>query len=187
VTPPSARPPLRQLAALFFRLVNFTFGGGDPAMAAIEREVVSRRQWLTPEKYGLAYGLARVTPGTNVLAFSAAVAWFLRGWPGALAAVVAGTIPSTILVAWLSYGYQALKANPVALGAIAGMLASAVGMMFAAAWSLVRPELRPRTWLRALALAGGAMALTASLGLAPIYVLGLAAAAGYVWHGDAGE
>ena len=127
--------------------------------------------------------------------------------------MVAGTIPSTILVAWLSYGYQALKANPVALGAIAGMLASAVGMMFAAAWSLVRPELRPRTWLRALALAGGAMALmgqlmlrrfqlaghhpialaggamalTASLGLAPIYVLGLAAAAGYVWHGDAGE
>ena len=90
-------------------------------------------------------------------------------------------------MAWLSYGYQALKANPVALGAIAGMLASAVGMMFAAAWSLVRPELRPRTWLRALALAGGAMALTASLGLAPIYVLGLAAAAGYVWHGEAGE
>jgi chromate transporter len=184
---PAARPPLRQLVALFFRLVNFTFGGGDPAMAAIERELVDRRQWLTPEQYGLAYGLARVTPGTNVLAFSAATAWFLRGWPGALAAVVAGTIPCTILVAWLTYGYQALKTNPLALGAIAGTLASAVGMMFAAAWTLLRPELRRAAWLRALTLAGGAMALTVGLNLAPIYVLGLAAAVGFLWQGEDGE
>jgi chromate transporter len=175
-------PPLGQLSVLFFRLVNFTFGGGDPTMAALERELVARRKWLAPEQYGLSYGLARVTPGTNVLAFSAAAAWFMRGWRGAAAAVIAGSIPCTILVVWLTYGYQAIKDNPLTLGAIAGMLASAAGLMFAAAWNLVRPHVRRRTWLRALALAGGAAVLTAGFNVAPIQVIGVAALVGFFWR-----
>jgi chromate transporter len=178
----SNRPGLGALLALFFRLVNFTFGGGDPTMAALERELVERRGWLAPEKYGLSYALARVTPGTNVLAFSAAVAWFLRGWPGALVAVVAGTVPCTVLVVWLTYGYQQLKANHFAEAAIAGMLASAVGMMFAAAWNLIQPAVRRSNWFRTCVLAGGAALLSAGLGMAPIQVLALSAAAGFLWQ-----
>jgi len=177
------RPRLRELAALFFRLVNFTFGGGDPTMAALQREVVDRRNWLPPEKYGLAYALARVTPGTNVIAFSAAIAWFIRGWPGAVIAVAAGTIPCTILVVWLTYGYQQLKTSQYAVWAIEGMLAAAVGMMLAAAWTLIRPQMRRKTWLRTGALAGGAAVLSAVFNLPPIEVLALAAAAGFFWQG----
>jgi chromate transporter len=178
------RPPLRKLAVLFFRLVNFTFGGGDPTMAALQREVVDQRNWLPPEKYGLAYALARVTPGTNVLAFSAAIAWFIRGWLGAVVAVMAGTIPCTILVVWLTYGYQQLKTNQFAVWAIEGMLASAVGMMLAAAWTLIRPEMRRKAWFRTCVLAGGAAALSAGFGLAPIEVLALAAVLGFIWQGS---
>jgi chromate transporter len=178
------RPPLRQLAVLFFRLVNFTFGGGDPTMAALQREVVDQRNWLPPEKYGLAYALARVTPGTNVLAFSAAIAWFIRGWLGAVVAVMAGTIPCTILVVWLTYGYQQLKTNQFAVWAIEGMLASAVGMMLAAAWTLIRPEMRRKTWFRTCVLAGGAAVLSAGFGLVPIEVLALAAVLGFIWQGS---
>jgi chromate transporter len=176
------RPTLRSLSALVFRLVNFTFGGGDPTMAALEREMVHRRKWLDPEKYGLSFALARITPGTNVIAFSAAVAWFLRGWPGAVAAVVAGTVPCAVLVVWLTYGYQHLKDSPAARAAIAGMLAAAVGMMFAAAWNLIRPEVRRGRWLRAAVLAGGAAVLVARFAVAPIQVLALAALIGFAWH-----
>ncbi len=175
------RPPLRALSALIFRLMNFTFGGGDPTMAALERELVHRRKWLAPGEYGLAYALARVTPGTNVIAFCAAVSWFLRGWPGAVAAVVAGTVPCAVLVVWLTYGYQQLKSNAMARAAVAGMVAAAVGMMAAAAWNLVRPDLRRKRWLRAVTFAGGAALLTAGLGVAPIQVLALSAAFGFAW------
>jgi chromate transporter len=182
----SQKPRLSELLGLFFRLVNFTFGGGDPTMAALQREMVDRRKWLAPEKYGLSYALARVTPGTNVLAFSAAVAWFLRGWQGAVVAVVAGTVPCTFLVVWLTYGYQHLKTNQLAQAAIAGMLASAVGMMLAAAWNLIQPAVHRKTWFRTCLLAGGAALLSAGLGMAPIQVLALAAAAGFVWQ-DPGD
>jgi chromate transporter len=176
------RPSLGELALLFLRLVNFTFGGGDPTMAALQHEMVDRRQWLSPEKYGLAYALARVTPGTNVVAFSAAMAWFLRGWPAAVLAVTAGTIPCSFVVVWLTWSYQHLKTNPLALHAIAGMLASAVGMMFAASWALIAPHVRRQTWLRTCVLAGGAALLSAGFSLAPIQVLGLAAVVGFLWH-----
>ncbi len=174
--------PLRDLAAIFFRLVNFTFGGGDPTMAALERELVERRRWLNAERYALAYGLARVTPGTNVLAFSAAVAWFLRGWAGAVLAVVAGTIPCTVAVVWLTFGYQFFKSNLLAQHAITGMLAAAVGMMLAAAWNLIRPAIQPGGRIRAIVLAGAAAALI-MWGMAPVPVLALSALAGALWQG----
>jgi chromate transporter len=176
------RPPLRALAALFARIPNLTFGGGDPTMAALERELVTRRGWLAPEQYGLAFGLARLTPGTNLLAFCAAAAWMLRGWVGAVLAVAAASAPAAIIVVVLTYGYQVLKGNALAMGAIAGLLASAVGMMAAAAWYLVRPHLRRGGWLRALVLAGGSAALLLGVAMSPVVVLALAAAAGFFWR-----
>ena len=177
------RPPLRALTLLFLRIVNLTFGGGDPTMAALQRELVERRGWLAAEKYGLSYGLARVTPGTNLLAFCAATAWLLRGWRGALLALVAATVPSAVLVVWLSYAYQVLTANHYGAGAIGGMLAAAVGMMIAAAWNLARPHVRSRTWPRTLVLVAGSLALSLGLGMPPIQVLALAALAGLLWRG----
>jgi chromate transporter len=175
------------LTALFARLLNLTFGGGDPTMAALERELVGRRRWLTREDYGLAYGLARLTPGTNVLAFCAAAAWTVRGWRGALLAVAVGSAPSAVVTVLLTYGYEVFKSRPLATGVIAGLLASAVGMMAAAAWSLVRPQLRRGQWLRTLVLTGGSVVLLLFLPVSPIIVLALAAAAGFFWKAPEAE
>src|SRR5690348_18127511 len=80
-------------------------------MAAIYRETVTGRAWLTPEKYAVSYALARITPGTNLLAFCAGTAWELLGWPGAIAGVLAASVPSAIIVTLLTEGYDAVRAN----------------------------------------------------------------------------
>ena len=174
---------LRRLALVFLRIGNLTLGGGNPTMAALERELVERRAWLTPEQYGLAFALARLTPGTNVLAFCAGVAWRLRGWPGALAAVLLVTVPCSLLTVWLTHAYETLKANPLAAGAISGMLAAAVGMMVAAAWHLIRPHARWRQLAGTLVLPAGAAILSLAFAVPPIQVLALAALAGFFWRG----
>jgi len=51
---------------------------------------VNRLGWLTLDQYGLAQSLAKITPGTGILAFCAATAWMLRRWTGALVAVGTG-------------------------------------------------------------------------------------------------
>jgi chromate transport protein ChrA len=41
---------LARLSLIFLRISNLTMGGGDPTMAALERELVERRRWLTPPR-----------------------------------------------------------------------------------------------------------------------------------------
>lgn len=175
-------PSLKQLSLIFLRLGNLTFGGGNPIMAAAQRELVSRRGWISEETYGLSYGLARLTPGTNVLAFCAALGWRLLGWPGAVAAVMAVALPPAVLVVWLTRGYEVWKGNALAMGAIAAALAAAVGIMGAAAWELIRPHLRGRNWARTLVLALGAAALSIVFSIPPIQLLALAAMIGFFWR-----
>jgi chromate transporter len=175
-------PSLRRLLLLYARIGNLTFGGGDPTMAALQSELVSSKGWLSAEKYGLVYGLARITPGTNILAFCAGTGWELRGWLGAILAVFGATIPSAAVVVLLTAGYESVKHNTRAMAAIAETLAAAVGMMAVSAWQLVRPQLRRRSTLRAIVLVTASVLLSAGLRMSPITVLGLAALAGYFWR-----
>jgi len=176
---------LARMTALFVRVGNLTFGGGDPTMAALYSELVTTRRWLAPETYGLVYALARITPGTNMLAFCAGAAWELAGWAGALLAAVGAAVPSAVCVVLLTLGYQAWKQNAVAMAAIAGTLAAAVGLMATSAWQLLAPSLATRDWrrmARALAVAGAAVWLPLRFGMTPVAVLGLAAVAGFLWQ-----
>jgi chromate transporter len=174
--------------ALFLRVGTFTFGGGDPTMAAFYTETVTARQWIAPETYGLVYALARITPGTNLIAFGAGLSWAMGGWLAAIACVLAMSLPAAFCTALLSVGYERWKSNPTAMAAIAGVLAGAVGLMATGAWQLLERSLRtrrPRQIVRALAIAGGALALGLRWNAPPVAVLALAAAVGWIWRADA--
>ncbi|MCC6591431.1 MAG: chromate transporter [Bryobacterales bacterium] len=174
-----ARPSLATLTALYARIGNLTFGGGDPTMAVLQRELVERRQWLTAEQYALAYSLARITPGTNVLAFCAGTAWMIRGWLAAHIAVAVTSLPSAVLAVWLVSAYSSASATPWVQRMFSAVAAAATGMMVAGAVLLVKPMFSYGV-ARALVIVAGAFAATRA-GLSPILVLGLAAVVGAVW------
>jgi len=176
---------LSRLTWIFFRVGNLTFGGGDPTMAALQSELVATRRWLDEEQYGLVYGLARITPGTNLLAFCAAAGWLIAGWAGSVLGVLAVTLPSAIIVVLLTAGYQAWSANALALAAIGGTLAAAIGMMATSSWQLLLPALRRRQILRALVIFTASLVFSLRIHMAPIELLGLAALAGLIWKAPA--
>ena len=175
-----SQPSLRSVTSLFLKIGNLTFGGGDPTMAALQSEFV-KREWMTSERYGLIYSLARITPGTNVLALCAGSGWDLAKWPGALLAVLAVSVPTSILVALLSAGYDSWISHRLAIAAISGVIAGAIGIMAAGAYILLKPHLRART-IKTATIACLAFLLAARLKMTPIQILALAAAAGAVWH-----
>ncbi len=177
-------PPasLKQLSWIFLRVGNLTFGGGDPTMAALQSELVARRHWLDEEQYGLIYGLARITPGTNLLAFSAAAAWKILGWAGAVAAVVAMTAPSATMVVLLTRGYEVFSSNALAMAAIGGTLAAANGMMATSAWQLLAPQIRAGRRARTAVIFLASLLASQALSMPPVQVLGLAALAGLIWR-----
>lgn len=171
-------PSLAEITLLFLRVGNTTVGGGEPTIAVFQREL-SRRGWLSPEQFGIAYGLARLTPGTNMLAFCAAAAWFAGGTPGAIAGVLAVTIPSSALVVWLTHicelGDQVAWLHRI----VTAVTAAAVGTMIAAAYLLIRRQCSKKSWLLPLAIVAGVFGLR-QVGLSPLQILGIAAVLGAV-------
>lgn len=175
---------LRPLAGLYLRAGNLTFGGGDVITAIIQREMVHLRRWLTLEEFGLAQSLAKITPGTGLLAFCAASGWMLRRSTGALLAVLAASAPCAVFSVVLMWAYVAGSGSVTGRLVIAAVLASAVGMMWAAAWLLVRPQLTPRSWLRTILLFAGAFLALFQWSISPIQVVLAAAAVGAFWTSD---
>jgi chromate transporter len=173
---------LHEFALLILRVANLTFGGGEPTMAVLLRELVIVRGWLTRERYGLIYSLARATPGTNILAFCAGAGWEVARWKGALVAVLAASVPCAMVVVAFTYGYDLWRSNPLAMSAIAGTLAAAVGMMFAASFQLLRPRWRPGNRVRAAAIALAGFGLSFGLHMPPVQVLGIGALVGLIWR-----
>lgn len=174
------RPRLAALSNLFLRVGVTVFGGGDPTIAILQREFY-RREWLSPEKFAIAFGLARLTPGTNVLAFCAATGWYILGIAGALAAVLAITIPPSLLVVWLTRAYDLTAHSRVAKAIANALVAAAVGTMIGAALLLVRSQAKRGRWLRPVAISTGAFLLAFVAKLTPLQVIGVAAVVGFLW------
>jgi chromate transporter len=173
---------LSRFTLLSLRVNNLTFGGGDPTMAALQRELVAKRRWLSAEQYGLIYALARATPGTNILAFCAGAGWQLARLRGALAAVLSASIPCAAVVIWFTYVYQIWRSNPLAMAAIGGMLAAAVGMMAAASFQLIRAGWKPGNQFRTVSLLVLGFLLSFLFSVPPLEVLAIGALIGLVWR-----
>lgn len=170
------KPSLGALSGVYFKIGNSTFGGGDPTMALLQHELI-HREWITREDFALAYSLARITPGTNVLAFCAATGARVLGFRGALLAVLAVTGPSAILAILLTRGFEAWRTNPWAMAAIGGTVAAVSGMMWASVWLLIRPYVG----LRAAVISAGAFIASWIFHVTPVPVILAAALVGYVW------
>jgi chromate transporter len=176
-------PTLARLGRVYLRIGNTTFGGGIPTMSALQRELIEGKGWMTQDDFALAYALAQVTPGTNVLAFCAATGARILGLRGAIAAVLAETLPSAALAVLLTMGYESWRSNATVMAAVAGTVAAVAGMMWASVWLLVRPHFGG--WgrmLRMALFAGGSFVAAWKFGMTPVPIIGAAALIGFLWE-----
>lgn len=151
-------------------------------MAALQREFVERKKWLTSEDYGLAFSLARITPGTNIIAFCAATGARIFGFRGALAGVVGETAPSAILAVLMTQGYESWRTNTWVLAAIAGTIAAVVGMMWSSIALQVKPYLtNKKSAVRSAVIGLGAFVALYRFHFTPLAIIGLAVVVGLLW------
>ena len=174
-------PSLREIASIFFRVGNITFGSGAASTVLLREEIVEKRSWLGKHQFALCYALARVTPGTNLFALFSAAAWYVRGWPGAIVAIVAASLPASIVVILLTLGYLAISTNRLGQAAIVGAMAAVVGTIIAGAWLLIQPDILSRNWFRTITLVAGSMILSLGLSVPPIPIVAVAAIIGFFW------
>lgn len=173
-------PPLSQFVPLFARVVNSTFGGGSTILGVFRRELVDRLGWLTDEQFGLSYAVARITPGTSILAFCAAAGWTFGSLRGAVFSVLAAAVPCAGIAVAMLLMYDELQTLPWFMTAIRGAMASAIGVMLASGWAILRPYFRSSSTRRTSVILVGSIVLMLVVRLSPVPILGLAALLGFL-------
>ncbi len=173
-------PTLRQLASVFARYANMTFGGGSATIAVLRQQLLDRRGWLDEPQFELTYALSRLTPGTNLLAFCTAAGWTSRRWAGAIVALLAASLPCSLLAVLVTIFYGQLAGNVWLEAALGGALAAAVAIVVATAWVFAEPYVKAVPWKAAIVVPATA-ALALGAGWSPVTILLLAAAVGLVW------
>ncbi len=150
-------------------------------MVLLRREV-TERGWVPDHHADLLFALSRVVPGTNVLAFVVAIAHAVRGWAGAVAALLALSIPASFIMVGLTLAYQHWNGTRVGGAFLTAAMCSIVGVIIAASWQLAAPRVKRGTAVRTLILVVGGAALTPFL--QPLSILVIAAAVGIAWPGQ---
>jgi chromate transporter len=176
------KPSLKKLTEIFFRIGNTTFGGGYVTIGMLGRELVDTRRWVSSEKFDLAFAVARVTPGTNVIAFCAAIGALICGAAGAIAAVIAVTAPSSVLAVLITYGFERWQGNRIAMAAIGGTVAAVAGMMWATIWVILKPHVGGLMKnLQVVLITGGALVASRIFGLTPLPIILAGTLIGFLW------
>jgi chromate transporter len=136
-TPPQPRSP-RDLFTSFTWLALQGFGG---VLAIVQRELVEKKRWITPEQFIEDWAVAQVLPGPNVINLSLMIGDRYFGLRGALAAL-AGilTVPLGLILV-LAVVYAQYAGNPQVAGALRGMGAVSGGLIAATGIKLI-PQLR---------------------------------------------
>src|SRR5215203_4580140 len=102
--PESSKEHLLSIFAAFLKLGTTSFGGPIAHLGYLRTEFVDRRKWLDDKAYADLVALCQFLPGPASSQVGIALGLLRAGVRGALAAWLAFTLPSAILLAAFAYG-----------------------------------------------------------------------------------
>jgi chromate transporter len=175
-TSASNPPQLRELSLLFLRLGCTSFGGPAVHIAMMEDEVVTRRRWMSREKFLDLLGATNLIPGPNSTEMAMHIG-MLAGWTGFLVAGACFILPAAIITGLLAWVYVAYGALPAAESILCGIKPVVIAVVLVALWKLGRDSLRT-TFLAGIALAAAASNLLGVDEIVVLFTAGIVAACG---------
>lgn len=138
---PSETPQPQSPRDLFVSFTWLALQGFGGVLAIVQREMVEKKKWLTPEQFLEDWAVAQVMPGPNVINLGLMIGDRYFGLRGALAAVAGMlTIPLVVILA-LAVLYAHYAGNPQVAAALRGMGAVSGGLIAATGIKLI-PQLR---------------------------------------------
>jgi chromate transporter len=153
----------------FLKLGLTSFGGPIAHLGYFRDEFVTRRGWLSEAEYADLVALCQFLPGPASSQTGLAIGLMRAGWGGALAAFLAFTLPSALMMLALALTAARLE-GPLALGLLHGLKLVAVAVVAQAVMGMARslcPDPARATLAAAtvalLAAAPGALGVTAAI------------------------
>jgi chromate transporter len=170
--------PLLVVFRVFLKLGLTSFGGPVAHIGYFRQAFVIERQWLSEADFASRLALCQALPGPASSQLGFLIGCHRAGWLGGLAAWLAFTLPSAIVLVLLAL-YALPWASAGTLSVVHGLKLVAVAIVAQAVWGMWGALCRT-TGTRILALAGFAVAICLSGWLGQIGAIVLGAVVGIV-------
>jgi chromate transporter len=135
---PEEKPRPRSRADLFVSFTLLALQGFGGVMTIVQRELVERKKWLTPEEFIEDWAVAQIMPGPNVVNLSIILGGRYFGMTGALAAFFGILSAPLLLILVIAVLYAPYAHHPDVAHALRAMGAVAAGLILATGLRLIR-------------------------------------------------
>ncbi|WP_199224844.1 chromate transporter [Falsochrobactrum shanghaiense] len=129
--------PIIQLIVVFVPLSIVTIGGGQTALADIQRQVVNVHHWFTPEAFVEVFTISRMTPGPGSL-IATLIGWKVAGMMGAIVATLSLFGPTSFLIYTVAHICARHQNSRWQKALSIGLRPVAAGMILAATYLLIQ-------------------------------------------------
>lgn len=164
---------------VFLKLGVTSFGGPIAHLGYFRAEVVERRRWMTDRQYAELVALCQFLPGPASSQVGFGIGLQRAGVLGALAAFVAFTLPSAMLMVGFAYG-ASLFEGPVGEGLLSGLKIVAVAIIAQAVLGMAK-TLTPDRQRATIAVITAVVALVFAGSLGQIAAIVLGVIGGYLF------
>lgn len=175
---PRSRRVLEVLAT-FLKLGVSSFGGPIAHLGYFHREIVVKRRWVDEAQYAQLVALGQFLPGPASSQVGFSLGLLRAGWAGGLAAFVAFTLPSVVLLLAFARAIPLLQ-QPVGQAAIHGLKLLAVAVVAQGVLTMAE-RLTPDFRRRVIAVVAAAVAITVSSAFTQLVVIVGGACAGLMF------
>ena len=125
-----------QLLGLFLKLGVTAFGGPAAHIAMMEDEVVTRRGWLTRERFLDLIGATNLIPGPNSTEMAIHIGFVRAGIVGLVVAGVSFILPAALITLGCAWAYDQFQTVPQAEALLYGIKPAVIAVILSAVWRL---------------------------------------------------
>ena len=171
MTEESPQPSLTQIAGYFLRLGTLGFGGPIALAGYMQRDLVERRHWFTPDEYRQGLAVSQTLPGPLAAQLAMWLGYVRRGFWGAVAAAVPFILPPFIIVSVVAALYVAFRGTTVIQALFYGIGPTVIALILRGAWKLVGVTVKDERRLWAIFGAVAVITFVARSEVAVLFVL----------------
>ena len=132
------KPVLLQVAAAFLRLGLIAFGGPAAHLALMENEFVTRRRWISRQRFLDLMGATNLIPGPNSTEMAMHIGYERAGVVGLFVAGMSFVIPAAGITMLFAWAYLQFGSLPEVQSVLVGVRPAVLAVILGALWKLGR-------------------------------------------------
>ena len=133
---------LLTLFGLFFKIGIMTFGGGYAMLPMLERELVTKRNYVTMEEIMDYFAVGQCTPGIIAVNTATFIGFKRKGVLGGIFATIGVVTPSVIIITLLASVLKLIAGNEIANSAFAGISVAVCALVIQAILKLIKTGIK---------------------------------------------